>query len=575
MRHLAGYLRPYRLAIFGACVALLFTSSAVLAIGAALQYLIDEGIAAGNTELLDRYYWRMLAVVGLLALATYARYFFISWVGEKVVADIRNDIFRKLMQMDTAFFETTRTGEILSRLTTDTTLLQNVVGSSVSIFLRNAILLIGGSVMLVVTSWDLTGYVGLLLPLVIAPIILIGKQVRKLSRASQHRVADISVHAEESLHAIRTIQAMSLERVESFRFAQKVKKARKVASRRIRMRALLTAIVIFLIFGAIVTVLWIGGRDVVTGAITPGDLSAFIFYAVVVAGALGAVSEVIGELQRAAGAAERLMELRAMESSLPVPAEPVVLEEPINGLICFDNITFHYPSRPEDAALRQLSLTIEPGRTVAVVGPSGAGKSTLFQLLLRFYDPQAGRVTLDGTDLRALDPVALRRHFGLVPQDPAIFSADVWHNIGCGRIDASEGEMVEAARKAAALDFIEALPDGFATYLGEKGVRLSGGQKQRIAIARAILRNPQILLLDEATSALDSENEQLVQRALEAAMNGRTTLVIAHRLSTVLKADKIVVLDGGKIDAIGTHAELLETSERYRRLAELQFKLAA
>jgi len=574
LRHIFRYLKAYRLAVIGATCALLFTSVSVLGIGAALKYLIDEGIAAGNTELLDRYFWRLMGVVVVLAFATYCRYYLVSWVGERVVADLRNDVYRKIISMHAAFFETTRTGEILSRLTTDTTLLQNVVGSTVSIFLRNAILLIGGTVMLLVTSTHLTGYMLVLVPLVVIPIIVLGKRVRALSRASQNRVADISAHAEETLSAMRTIQAMSLEAFESKRFEGMVGKACDTAIHRVSLRAILTAIVITLVFGAIVTVLWIGGRDVVAGTISPGDLSAFIFYSVVVAGALGAVSEVIGELQRAAGSAERLMELMALESDIVSPENPVALPAPLDGLICFNNITFCYPARPDSPSLQQFSMTAEPGRTIALVGPSGAGKTTIFQLLLRFYDPQSGTITIDGINIRDVDPRLLRGQIGLVPQDPVIFSADAWDNIRCGAPDATDEQVIEAARLASALEFIDKLPDQFNTFLGEKGVRLSGGQKQRIAIDRAIIRNPRILLLDEATSALDSENELLVQDALESIMKDRTTLVIAHRLSTVLKADKIVVVDDGAIDAVGTHTELMSSSPLYKRLADLQFKAA-
>ncbi len=571
LKHITAYLRPYRLGVLGACIALIFTSGAVLGVGAALKYLIDAGIANGDTALLDEYFWRLLVVVLILAGATYARYFLISWVGERVVADIRNDVYRKLVGMDPSYFETTRTGELLSRITTDTTLLQNVVGSSVSIFLRNALLFIGGTIALIITSAGLTGYVGVMLPLVIAPIIILGKRVRRLSRATQNRVADISSHAEETIGAIRTIQSLSLEAYESFRFGQYVKRARSTALRRIRMRALLTAIVISLVFGAIVMVLWIGGRDVVAGNITAGELSAFIFYAVVVAGALGAVSEVIGELQRAAGAAERLMELMQLHPAITSPEEPKTWKRPPEGLICFDDVTFNYISRPDEAALEQFSLTIEPGRTVALVGPSGAGKTTVLQLLLRFYDPNAGSIKIDGLDIRDVDPLELRQHLGLVPQDPVIFSANAWDNIRCGRPEATDEEVKEAARAAHAYEFLQNLPDGFDTYLGEKGVRLSGGQKQRVAIARAIVRNPRILLLDEATSALDSESEIMVQKALSSLMKDRTTLVIAHRLSTVLKADKIVVLDKGRIESIGHHSELLTSSPLYKRLADIQF----
>lgn len=572
LRHVARYLKPYRLSIMGACIALLFTSFSVLGIGAALKYLIDSGIVAENTKLLDAYYWRLLGVVVVLAIATFARYYLISWVGERVVADIRNDVYKKILSMHAAFFETTRTGEILSRLTTDTTLLQNVVGSSISIFLRNIVLLVGGAVMLVITSMHLTEYVVILLPLVIAPIIVLGKRVRTLSRATQNRVADISAHAEETLSAIRTVQSMSLETFEQSRFGDIVFKARQTAVNRIRTRATLTAIVITLVFGAIVTVLWIGGRDVVTGTISPGDLSAFIFYAVIVAGSLGAISEVIGELQRAAGATERLMELMALESDIKAPDVPAVMPDPIDGIICLNDITFSYPARPDLPSLEQFSLTVEPGRTIAIVGPSGAGKTTIFQLILRFYDPQHGSITIDGINVKDVEPSALREQIGTVPQDPVIFSANVWDNIRCGAPNASDEQVIEAAKAASALEFIERFKDGFNTHLGEKGVRLSGGQKQRIAIARAIVRNPRILLLDEATSSLDSENEKLVQNALDVIMKECTTLVIAHRLSTVLKADKIVVLDEGKIDAIGTHDELLSSSELYKRLAELQFQ---
>ncbi len=571
--YMYDYLRPYKLAVFGACVALLFTSSAVLGLGAALRYLVDEGIAKGNPALLDNAFWLLMGVVLLLAFATFARYYLVSWVGEHVVADIRNDIYQKMMSMHAGFFETTRTGELLSRLTTDTTLLQTVVGSSVSIFLRNSILFVGGLVMLVITSWHLTEYVVILVPLVVVPIIVIGKRVRFLSRLTQNRVADLSVHAEETIGAMRTIQAMSLEDYEAWRFGMLVNRACKTSLRRIAVRALLTSIVITLVFGAIVTVLWIGGRDVVSGELSPGNLSAFIFYAVITAGALAAISEVIGELQRAAGAAERLMELMQEIPDIATPTHPKALDVPPEGLICFNDVTFHYPSRPETAALEQFSLTVEPGRTVAIVGPSGAGKTTIFQLLLRFYDPQKGNICIDNIALTDLEPHVFRRHIGLVPQDPVIFSANVWDNIRCGNPEATDDEVMDAAKAASAFDFIDTLPKGFDSYLGERGVRLSGGQKQRIAIARAIIRNPRILLLDEATSALDSENEKWVQKALEMLMKDRTTLVIAHRLSTVLKADKIVVMHEGKIDAIGTHKQLLKSSPLYKRLAELQFDL--
>lgn len=572
LRAILRYLRPYKLAVAGATLALLFTSSGVLGMGAALRHLVDEGIAKGNPQLLNQAYWVMLAVVALLAGATYARYLLVSWVGERVVADIRRDVFAKTVSMDTTYFETTRTGDILARITTDTTLLQTVVGSSVSVFLRNTLLFTGGVVMLAVTNAALTGYVLLMLPAVILPIVILGKRVRRLSRETQNKVADLSSHAEETISAIRTIQALTLEQYETGRFTHLVDDTLATATRRIRMRALLTAIVIALVFGAIITVLYIGGKDVMAGDITAGDLSAFIFYAVVVAGALGAVSEVIGELQRAGGATERLMELLELTPTITAPASPIALPTPPEGALALENIRFCYPSRPLTPALDHVSLTVSPGQTIALVGPSGAGKTTVFQLLLRAYDPEAGRITFDGIDIRDLDPTALRAAIGVVPQDPVIFSSNVWDNIRAGNLHATDEEVIEAAGIANASSFINALPNGYDTFLGEKGVRLSGGQRQRLAIARAILRNPSVLLLDEATSALDSESETAVQQALSRIMQDRTTLVIAHRLSTVLGADAIAVLNEGRIESIGTHEELLKQSPLYKRLASLQFK---
>ena len=571
LRYLWRYLRPYRRGVIGATLALLITSSGVLGIGAALKYLVDEGIAKGNPELLGTGYVILLGVVLVLAAATYARYLFVSWVGERVVADIRRDIFAKILAMHTGYFETTRTGDLLSRLTTDTTLLQNVVGSSVSIFLRNSLLFFGGVVMLLITSRALTEYVLLMLPAVIIPVIFLGRRVRKLSRATQDKVGDLTSHAEETIGAIRTIHAMALEAYEEKRFGALVGETMKTALRRIRTRALLTAIAITLIFGAIITVLYIGGQYVVQGKITPGDLSAFIFYAVVVAGALGAVSEIIGELQRAAGATERLMEMMQLTPIVTAPKDPHVFKKPPEGRISFEHVTFAYPSRLDTPALTNVSFRIEPGEMLAIVGPSGAGKTTIFQLLLRFYDPQFGIIRADGIDIRHLHPRHWRGFIGTVPQDPIIFSTNVWENIRCGQPHATDDAIRAAAATASALEFIETLPEGFDTYLGEKGVRLSGGQRQRLAIARAILRNPRLLLLDEATSALDSENEAAIQKALAEAMVGRTSMVIAHRLATVLKADRILVLNAGKIEAMGTHTALLETSPLYRRLAELQF----
>jgi ATP-binding cassette subfamily B protein len=571
LRYLLRYLRPYKNQAIGAMVALMFTSGGVLGMGVALRYLIDQGIAKGDQSLLGNGYVILLGVVVALAIGTYARYLLVSWIGERVVADIRRDVFAKVIGMHTAFFESSRTGDLISRITTDTTLLQTVVGSSISVFLRNTLLFIGGFTMLLITSVRLSEFVLIMLPLVILPIIVLGRRVRILSRKTQNKVGDISAHAEETISAIRTIHAMALEDAENKRFGSLIDETVKTSLSRIRMRALLTAIVICLIFGAIITVLYIGGQDVVAKRISPGDLSAFIFYSVVVAGALGAVSEVVGELQRAAGATERLMELMQLVPEIKAPAEPYRFTKAPQGRLSFEHITFHYTSRPEKSALANVSFRIEPGETVAIVGPSGAGKTTIFQLLLRFYDPQFGIIRIDGHDLRTLDPREWRSHIGLVPQDPVIFSTSAWENIRIGKPSATDEEVRTAARVSSALDFLEALPDGLNTYLGEKGVRLSGGQRQRVAIARAIIRNPSVLLLDEATSALDAENETTIQAALDHIMKERTTLVIAHRLATVINADRIIVLNDGRIEASGTHAQLLESNPLYRRLAELQF----
>ena len=574
LRRLIPFLLPYRWHILGAMLALTVAAGTVLGLGQGMRVLIDQGFAGGDTSLLDRALLVLLGVIALMAASTYGRFFLVSWIGERVVADIRRAVYDHVLTLSPGFFETTKTGEILSRLTTDTTLLQVVVGSSASIALRNALLFLGGTGMLLVTSPKMTGLVALVVPLVVAPIVFFGRRVRKLSRDSQDRIADVGSFVEETLAAIRTVQAFTHEAIDRALFGRRVEEAFDVAIRRVRVRALMTVIVIVLVFGAVGIILWIGGHDVVAGRLTPGELSAFVIYSVVVAGSVGAISEVIGDLQRAAGATERLFGLLSIESEIRAPALPKPLPSPAAGALAFDAVRFHYPSRPDWAALEGFSLDVKPGERVALVGPSGAGKSTVFQLLLRYYDPQAGSIQLDGVELREADPVDVRRCLGLVAQDPVVFSANAWENIRYGRPDATDAEVRTAAEAAHALDFLDALPEGLGTFLGEKGVRLSGGQRQRLAIARAILRDPPVLLLDEATSALDAESERMVQDALDRLMHGRTTLIVAHRLATVLNADRIVVMDKGRVVETGTHAELVAQGGLYARLAALQFDRA-
>ena len=571
---LLPYLRPYRLRTLAATAALLTASGLILTLGQGIRRLIDGGFATGNSTQLDHAALAMLAVVAALACATGARAYLVSWLGERVAADLRRDTFDRVISLSAAFFETARVGDILTHLTADITVLQALIGSAIAQWLRNAILLLGAFAMLLVTSPKLAVIVVLVVPLVVVPLVLFGRRERRLSRAAQDRVADLGAYAEETINALRTVQAFTHEPIDRARFAAEAERSVAAALRRVRTRATQILIVILLGFGAIVFSLWVGGRDVIDGRMSGGDLSAFVFYAVLLATSGAQMSELFGEVQRAGGAADRLRDLLNERPTITAPAHPVRLSSRPEGRVALENVTFRYPARPDHAALADFSLAVAPGETVALVGPSGAGKTTVLQLLLRFYDPQHGVVRLDGVDVARVAPAELRRWIGIVPQDPVIFGTTAWENIRYGRPDASESE-IRAAGTAAHADFLERLPKGYDTYLGEKGVRLSGGQRQRIAIARAILRDPAVLLLDEATSALDAESEQAVQQALVTLSRDRTTIVIAHRLATVRKADRIVVIDAGRVVATGTHDELLRQAGLYARLAQLQFSLTA
>ena len=572
---LIRFTRPYlgRLAL--ALASLLLAAGALLAFGQVIRNVVDTGLAQGSPAALNQALLLFLVVAVVLSAAVGLRSWLLNWLGERVVADVRRAVFERALALDVGFFETTRTGEVISRLTSDTALLQIVVGSSLAMGLRSLLLALGSLVMLAVTSPQLTGLVLFGVPVVLAPAWILGHQVRRLSRQSQDRLGDLGAYVDETLHGIRTVQAFCHEPTDRRRYAERVEQAFGAAMGRSLASALLSGVVTLLTFGAIGVVLWFGGREVLAGNLSGGELTAFLFYAILVAGNIGGLSDVAGQLLRGAGAAERLMELLETQPMITPPAHPRALPQPVRGRLRARGVRFRYPSRPEPPALDGVDLEIAPGERVALVGPSGAGKSTLFHLLLRFYDPQQGTLCLDGVDLRTLDPAALRRHIVVVPQEPAIFGADARENIRYGLEQADDAAVEAAARAAHAHEFLVRLPEGYGTFLGERGVRLSGGERQRIAIARALLRDPAVLLLDEATSALDAESERLVQDALEHLMRERTSLVIAHRLATVRNADRILVLDQGHLVASGRHDQLLAQGGLYARLAALQFQDAA
>lgn len=571
LRRLVPFLTPYAGWISVALVALVISSGATLALPMALRRIIDAGFSAENADFIGQYFLAFVGVAFVLALATAVRFFLVTLVGERIVADIRKAVYEHLVFLSPSFFERTRTGEVLSRLTTDTTLVQTVVGSGVSVALRNSLTLVGGMVLMVYSSPKLTGYVLLAVPLILVPIIGIGRLVRTLSRTSQDRVADTSAIAGESLNAIRIVQAFTQEAADAARYGLAVEESYKAARLRIVARATLTFLAFFIILSAIIFVLWRGAADVIAGTMTGGELAQFILYAVLVAGSTGMLSEIWGELQRAAGAAERMIELLQEPREIKAPTNPVAVPSPVSGAIKFSQVGFSYPMRPEQSALSDFTLEVKPGETIALVGPSGAGKSTVLQLLLRFYDPCSGQIVIDGQDMTAFDPVEWRKQIAFVPQETIVFGASAAENIRYGRPDATDAEVRDAAEHAFADNFIEALPQGYDTYLGDRGAGLSGGQRQRMAIARALLKDAPILLLDEATSALDAEAEAKVQKALEVLMEGRTTLVIAHRLATVQKANRIIVMDQGRVVASGTHEDLMAEDGLYARLARLQF----
>jgi ATP-binding cassette subfamily B protein len=569
---LAPYVARYRGRALLAFISLTIAAITTLVVPIAVRRMIDFGFSPEGIALINSYFSVMIAVVAVLAAASASRYYLVMTIGERIVADIRRDVFAHLVSLSPAFFDSARSGELVSRLTADTTQIKSAVGASVSIALRNIMLFIGAAAMMVITSPKLSGFVLLAIPLIVIPLVAFGRWVRRLSRNAQDTLAEASAYASELIGAIRTVQAYTSERMATNRFGGEVEQAYEAARSSTRARAVLTLIIIFIVFSSVVAILWVGSHDVLTGQITPGRLGQFVLYAAFAATGLGQLSEVWGEVSAASGAAERLFEILRVKSQITAPPQPVVLPQPARGDVGFDNVSFAYPARPDVLAVDNVSLSVKAGEKVAIVGPSGAGKSTLFHLLLRFYDPARGTISLDGVPVKSADPVDVRARIALVPQDSVVFAASARENIRFGRPDASDAEVERAADLAHATEFLRRLPGGFEAQLGERGVTLSGGQRQRIAIARAILRDAPLLLLDEATSALDAESETLVQTALEELMRHRTTLVIAHRLATVLSCDRIMVMDQGRIVEQGTHAELVAANGLYARLARLQFE---
>jgi len=569
---LAPYVARYRGRALLALISLTVAAITTLVVPIAVRRMIDFGFSPEGIALINSYFSVMIAIVAVLAAASASRYYLVMTIGERIVADLRRDVFAHLVSLSPAFFDSARSGELVSRLTADTTQIKSAVGASVSIALRNMVLFIGATAMMVITSPKLSGFVLLAIPLIVIPLVAFGRWVRRLSRNAQDTLADASAYASELIGAIRTVQAYTSERMATNRFGGEVEQAYEAARSSTRARAVLTLIIIFIVFSSVVAILWVGSHDVLTGQISPGRLGQFVLYAAFAAAGLGQLSEVWGEVSAASGAAERLFEILRVKSQITAPAHPVALPQPARGDVGFENVSFAYPSRPEVLAIDKVSLSVKAGEKVAIVGPSGAGKSTLFHLLLRFYDPARGTISLDGVPIRSSDPVDVRSRIALVPQDTVVFAASARENIRFGRPDASDAEVERAADLAHATEFLRRLPGGFEAQLGERGVTLSGGQRQRIAIARAILRDAPLLLLDEATSALDAESETLVQTALEELMRHRTTLVIAHRLATVLSCDRIMVMDQGRIVEQGTHAELVAANGLYARLARLQFE---